>query len=492
MTETRQPIIEVQDLTVSYGADPAVEGLSLAVETGEWLLITGPSGCGKSTLARTISGLIPHQVPARLQGRVRAAGLDLAASSLPEISRQVGMVFQNPGSQLFHLSVEEELAFGPRNAGLPEDEVWERVDWALQQVGIQNLREERPDQLSGGQKQLTALAAVLALRPRVLVLDEPTASLDMLSTRRVLQALRRINHELGTTLIMIEHRLPDLQESVDRVVVMDRGRLVLEGSPEEVFSDPVRRQAFGLRRLKEGPLSRWEDLVVKNGRAPIGEEPLLELRGITAGYGGKPMICGVDLAIYPGDFTALVGGNGAGKSTLALTAAGLIKPQAGEVVFAGGKKPRPGLDVAVLFQNPTEQLFADTVEEEVAFAPRNYACFEPEAHRQVVEETGLKGLTGRRPTRLSVGQQLRTALAACLSIRPRLVILDEPTLGQDWGHLSSLMSWLEELNARGTAVLLISHDYKLVHHYARRVVLMEGGRITLTGRFREQTERSEL
>jgi energy-coupling factor transporter ATP-binding protein EcfA2 len=208
---------------------------------------------------------------------------------------------------------------------------------------------------------------------------------------------------------------------------------------------------------------------------------LVALEGVSAGYGGEAVIHEVDLALYPGDFVALVGDNGAGKSTLALAAAGLIKPLAGKVRYEGGKRPRPGRDVALLFQDPAEQLFTDRVAEEVAFGPRNYGCYDAEEQRRTLEEADLLELEERRPVALSVGQQQRLAVAACVALRPRLLILDEPTLGQDWGHLSRLMGYLGKLKGEGTAILLISHDYKLVHHYARRVVLMAGGRIEVQG-----------
>jgi energy-coupling factor transport system ATP-binding protein len=179
---------------------------------------------------------------------------------------------------------------------------------------------------------------------------------------------------------------------------------------------------------------------------------------------------------------ALVGDNGAGKTTLALTAAGLIKPQAGRVRFTNGRRPRPGLDVGLLFQDPLEQLFTDSVAEEVAFGPENYDCFDPEVQARTLQHADLWDLRARRPLSLSTGQQQRTALAACLSLQPRLLILDEPTLGQDWGHLEQLMDYLQTLNRQGATILLISHDYKLVHHYADRVILMKAGRIERMGR----------
>ena len=489
--EKGRNMIQVQDLTVRYGRETAVRDLSLAVAEGEWLLITGPSGCGKTTLARTISGLIPHAVPARVEGEVRVAGRDLLAGTLPETAQTVGMVFQNPGSQLFHLTVEEEAAFGPRNLGLSEGEVQARVAWALEAVGIETLADRRPDQLSGGQKQLVAVASVLAMRPRVLVLDEPTASLDVDSTRRVMAALRRVNERWGITLVMIEHRLPLVGDAVDRVCVMDGGRIAVQGPPGEVLGDPALQQRYGLRRPADKPMTAWGELIEGNGALLPEEQPLLRMEGVSAGYGKNEIIQGINLTLYPGEFVSLVGPNGAGKSTLALAAAGLLKPQQGRVQFGEGGRPKPGLDVALLFQNPAEQLFADTVAEEVAFAPHNYHRFDEENQVRVLAEAGLRELTGRRPTNLSMGQQLRTALAASISIRPRLVILDEPTLGQDWGHLARLMKYIKELNRQGMTILLISHDYKLVHHFTDRVLLMEEGRIVRRGHLNGRSEEKE-
>jgi energy-coupling factor transport system ATP-binding protein len=210
---------------------------------------------------------------------------------------------------------------------------------------------------------------------------------------------------------------------------------------------------------------------------------LLSLEGVSAGYNREAVIEAVDLDLHPGDFVALVGDNGAGKSTLGLVAAGLLKPLEGRVRYTNGGTPRPGLDVAMLFQNPVDQLFTDSVDEEVAFGPRNYRRFDPEIQAGILTEADLLDLRARRPQTLSVGQQQRTALGACLGLRPKLLILDEPTLGQDWGHLQRLMNYLKLLNQGGTAIMLISHDYKLVHRYAQRVYLMKDGRIQLAGRF---------
>ena len=335
-----------------------------------------------------------------------------------------------------------------------------------------------------------AIAAVLAMRPDVLVLDEPTASLDVPNTKQVLAVLRTLQQSLGMTIVLIEHRLSAVLPQVDRVLLLEDGRVVADGTPQDVLSNQVRCRQLGLRHPAEKTMDVWSKLIQPNGHVTTKKTPLLTLSQMSAGYNRRDVVHNVDLTIYPGDFIALVGDNGAGKSTLAQVAAGLVKPSTGKVSYQGGR-PRPGLDVTMLFQNPADQLFTDSVDEEVRFGPENYGRFDPHHHQEILTETDLLSLRHRVPMALSVGQQQRTTLASCIALQPRLVILDEPTLGQDWGHLQRLMEYLQQLNRRGTAVLLISHDYKLVFRYAHRVILMEKGRIKMMGYFADKLSRKD-
>jgi energy-coupling factor transport system ATP-binding protein len=475
-------MIQVRDLTVSYGATSVLQNISFDVKDGECLIITGSSGCGKSTLAHVLTGLIPNSIPAKVEGVVNINGVEVLQSTMEATARQIGIVFQNPRAHLFHLHVDDEVAFGSRNLGFPEDEVSARVDWALDAVGLADFRDQKPANLSGGQIQRLAIAAALAMNPKVLVLDEPTASLDVPGTHNVINTLETLKRQYGLTIVLIEHRLAEVRRLADRVLVMDEGRIAAQGDFEDVLGNYATLRQYGLRRPTAETLADWSRLLTPNGHHPEAQRPLLDLRNLSAGYEGQAIIHDVDLKIYQGEFVALVGDNGTGKSTLALAAAGLLKPITGSVTVNGTSRPRPGLDIALLFQNPADQLFTDSVDEEVAFAPRNYRRFDQATHEATLASADLNHLRARRPFSLSIGQQQRTALASCIALRPALVILDEPTLGQDWRHLQQLMDCLARLNQNGTAILLITHDYKLVHHYARRVILMEKGRLILDGK----------
>jgi energy-coupling factor transporter ATP-binding protein EcfA2 len=491
-------MIEVTDLTVHYGKQPALESISFTVGRGEFVLLSGPSGCGKSTLARSLNGLIPHTSSAKMAGRVVVDGLETAAHSLPELAAHVGLVFQNPATQLFNATVEEEIAFAPRNLGLPAEEVAARVAFALDATAISPLRGRAIRTLSSGEQQRVAIASVLALRPQVLVLDEPTSNLDWRGVEQVMSTLARL-HQQGLTILVIEHRLHAVVPLARRVLLMQGGRIVADGQPEDVFADPLTSppQVGGTEggRLRYPWRSADLQSAICSLQAtlpPPGAHPLVAIQGLEAGYGRRTVLQGLDLALYPGEFAALVGDNGAGKSTLARVLAGLLRPRRGKITWNEKLRRLPlGRRVGFLFQNPLDQLVCDTVEEEVAFGPRNLgARSETLAQRERVETTlavaGLTALRHRRSAALSVGEQQRTALAAALSTDPRLLILDEPTMGQDWAHLSHLMESLIQLNHNGQAILLITHDDKLVCRYARRIILLEEGRIVADGMKNEE------
>jgi len=462
-------MIEVDDLTVYYGQRRVLGELSLSIRPGEFVLVTGPSGCGKSTLLRALAGLIPHASLARMEGRVVVDGLDTRQHPLPVLAGHVGLVFQNPATQLFCLRVEEEVAFGPRNLGLLPGEVARRVEWALAATGLEHLRGCRVNTLSDGEKQRLAIAAVLAMAPSILILDEPTSNLDLVGSRQVLSTLESLRHQ-AATVVIAEHKTGEVGRLADRVLVLEEGQPVADGPPDEVFARRELLHRLGVRQptnlsgIREtGTRDQGLGNPLSLAPCPLSliTDSLVKLEGVVAGYGKRQVLNGLDLSIQRGELVALVGDNGAGKTTLARLLAGLVKPRQGKVQVRGR--------VGLLFQNPLEQLFCETVEEEVAFGPRNYGLLTPTLLEDTLAIADLKD-------------------ASVLALQPDLLILDEPTMGQDWGHLSAFMDHVCRLNGKGMAILLITHDYKLVCHYARRVLLLRDGRIVVEGSPRRAEE----
>jgi len=449
-------VIQIRGLDVRYPEARALRSVDLTIAAGSFVLVAGPSGGGKSTLAHALMGLIPQTIPAEVRGRISIAGLDPQQHGVAQLAARVGLVFQNPATQLFNGTVEEEIAFGPRNLGLSRPEIVARVDYGLQAMDCAQLRRRAVRHLSGGEQQRVAIAAVLAMRPSFLILDEPTANLDTEGVRSIVATLARLRNEFGLTLLVIEHRLAPFLPHADRLVWLAEGRVVADGPPAEIWA-----------RVRPAPLAHLP-------RTALAGEPLVALRGVTAGYNHHPVFQDCSLVLRRGEFAALVGPNGAGKTTLARVLAGVLRPRRGRVVWStNGRAPRVGL----LQQNPLHQLICDTVEEEVCFGPRNMGKERLAEIEVILSHTDLLPLRDRATRALSVGQQQRAALAAALGLHPQLVILDEPTIGQDWEHLVQVMDYVAALNQTGQTILLITHDERLVERYAGRVWQVVDGRV---------------
>lgn len=500
-------MISVRNLTYTYpqAKSPALVGVNWEIADGEFVLVAGPSGSGKSTLLRCLNGLVPHFSGGTLAGEVELYGSDAVRHGPRVLSRVVGFVAQDPEAQAVLDQVEGEIAFALENAAVPPAEMRIRIEEILGLLDLTPLRRRSLATLSGGERQRLAIAAALVLRPRVLVLDEPTSQLDPQSAEDVLRALVRINEDLGLTIILAEHRLERILRYADRLTYLEGGRITADGPVRDTLihidsGSPVVQLGRALQwrplplTVKEAkPFAAAIESVgqVETAPAAPSSSPLLEVESLSFAYNGHGTLRSVDLSVGAGEAVALVGRNGAGKSTLLKCIVGLLRPQAGEVRVAG--HPTQGRSVAdvcrqvgYLPQNPDDLLYAETVVDELRATLHN--------HRQSLSDGELHGLLRRLglaeqadayPRDLSIGQRQRVALGAVTVTAPRLLLLDEPTRGLDWRLKVELAAiwrrWLDD----GAAVLLVTHDVELAALIAARTVMLSEGEVIAAGPTRE-------
>ena len=498
-------MITFEQVSVHYAdaAEPALAGVDLTIPEGELCLLVGPSGSGKSTLLGTVSGLVPHFTGGELRGRVTVAGRDTRTHRPRELADLVGTVGQDPRAHFVTDTVEDELAYGMESLGLSPAVMRRRVEETLDLLGLAELRDRALASLSGGQQQRVAIGSVLTVHPRVLVLDEPTSALDPGAAEEVLAVVQRLVHDLGTTVLMAEHRLERVVQYADQVLLLPGGgRPPVLGEPAAVLAhSPVYPPVVGLGRL-----AGWSPLPlsVRDARrraAPLRER-LAELRPVatpltavaeavavadrlTVRRGPVPALRGVELVLFPGEITALMGRNGAGKSTLLGSLVGLHAPASGTVRVGGltPHKARPRdlvRQVGLVPQDPRDLLYGESVAAECATADQD-AGAEPGSCRALVERL-LPGIaTAAHPRDLSEGQRLTLALAVVLTARPALLLLDEPTRGLDYAAKSRLVEILTALAADGHAILLATHDVELAAELAHRTVVLADGEIVADG-----------
>ena len=501
-----ETIINVDDVSFSYGTqtEQALSHISLSVNKGDFIGIIGPSGAGKSTLAACLSGAVPHHYTGAFFGSVMVDGHDTCEVSLTDVSQIVGSVLQDIDTQMVASVVEDEMLFGLENFGVPHDQIEQRVSETLETVGISDLRDREIATLSGGQKQKVAIAAILAMRPRVLVLDEPTAALDPASSTLVFETLREANRALEITIVVVEQKVALLSEYCNRVLVLNHGEIALQGEPHEVFARTDELRTIGVDCPRVTRIVD-PDRATSDTRAPAGSphapslrphakdaEPVLTFDHVEFSYPhGGAAVHDLNLTLYPGELVGIVGQNGAGKTTLTKLLTGLLKPASGSVRVTGldtASVPtsRIAREVATLFQNPDRQICKDTVLDEVAFGLELAGIDRAEALRRaqlVIDRFGLPA--DEAPFSLSRGQRQMVALASVVVVEPKIVVLDEPTSGLDYRECMTVMETVRTMAERGCAVIMVCHDMEVVSDFAERIVVMADGRILDRGRTHE-------
>ncbi|NMC53193.1 MAG: ABC transporter ATP-binding protein [Chloroflexi bacterium] len=519
------PVVTIKDLKYRYRDQKrnALDDINLELNEGDFLVIMGPSEAGKSTLAATFNGLVPHFFKGKFKGDVQIFDKNTRDFTVAEMARNVGMVFQDFEAQLFSTNVELEIAFGPENFGVPPAEISRRIDENLKLVGLEQMKNRPPSTLSGGQKQKLAIASVLAMQPRVLVMDEPTTDLDPISKFGVFKIADELRKRDDLTLIVVEH---ETEEAIHagKILLIKEGMPLMYGPAADVLRNVDLMESNGVmplgitlyfKRMNSADLpltleegfetfqrknwkissERYQKIVeADQARLQAHKEPLITCKGLEHMYpNGFKALRGVNLEINRGEIVAIVGQNGSGKTTLVKHFNGLFMPTAGEIDVAGKPTRAQGVfelgkKVGYVFQNPDHQIFSDTVFEEVAYSLKLRGADEDLIKQRVAEALDAVGLVGfekEDPFALTKSGRQRVAVAAVLAAKPDVLILDEPTTGLDYAEQRSMMELVKHLNQEGSTIIFVTHHMWVVAEYAHRVYVVKDGLIMLEGTPRE-------
>jgi len=521
--------IEIRNLSFTYKDQTqgkALNNIDLDIARGEFLMVLGPSGAGKSTLANCLNGIIPNMVRGRYEGVIMLNGKETAKLAVSQLARDIGLVFQDFENQLFSTNVRLEIAFSPENFSFPREEMDGIIDEILKLIGLEGFDKREPSTLSGGQKQRLVIGSVLAGRPNILCMDEPTTDLDPIGKIEVFNLAGRLRQSGGLTLIVIEHETEEALFA-DRILLMKSGEIYKIGPAQDLLRDipafnecglmPLQVPAFFFQYKGEKPdilpLTPQDGLeAFKRHNIVIREEKheelrrrdkerecsygdvLIDIKDLSYTYpNGTAALFETSLQIREGEFLAIVGHNGSGKTTLVKHFNGLLKPTNGSAIVCG-KDTRThsifelGRDVGFVFQNPDHQIFSESIYDEVVFSPRLRGVPESELKERVTEAlhaVDLDGYEQEDPFTLSKGIRQRIAVASVLSARPRVIILDEPTTGLDYIEQRKMMGLVKRLNENGHTVIIITHTMWVVAEYAHRVAVMNGGKLIMYGSTRE-------
>ena len=512
-----EPIIEFKDYSFKYRSqiEPTLLDINLSIYPGEKVLIVGPSGSGKSTLAHCINGLVPFSFTGESTGSLKIEGQEPKNLGLFGLSKLVGTVLQDTDGQFIGLTVAEDVAFSMENDCIAQDEMFERVDRVAKTVDITDLLDHAPNALSGGQKQRVSMAGVIVDDVDILLFDEPLANLDPATGKRAIDLIDRIHKKKNTTILIIEHRLEDaLYRDVDRIIVVGEGRIVADVKPDALLSGSVLkeqgiREPLYITALKyagcqineadlpqhiesmnlapyEDNVRNWFGKVKLNKKAPDGE-PMLTIRDLSFAYTqGQPVLSHIDFSISRGEMVALVGKNGAGKSTLASLICGFMQPDEGAIYLngedlSGYSIKERGEKIGLVMQSPNQMISKPMIYDEVALGLRVRGVAEDEIKERVFETLKICGLYPYRNwpvSALSFGQKKRVTIASILVMNPEVLILDEPTAGQDFRHYTEIMEFLRRIHEKlGITIIMITHDMHLMLEYTDRAIVIADGKM---------------
>jgi energy-coupling factor transporter ATP-binding protein EcfA2 len=455
------------------GAAWVLDGIDLAIKEGEYVVLFGANGSGKSTIGYLLNGLVPHFFGGTLEGIVSVNGTNTRDSRVCELFRHVGLVLQNSDAQLFNSTVENEMAFGLESLGLPGRDIQKRIDAVSQMLQLDAILAQAPDSLSGGEKRLAAIAAVMCLDPSILLLDEPFADLDRQAVGRVSRLLRQI-HQSGKTVIVIEQRLGSYLQDCTRCIVTAQGKIIFDGSRQDAHEVLIEQHLEPSYPPRPQPVRR-------NGR-----ESLLKVHALSFNRGARRVLTDISLDIRRGEAVAIVGVNGSGKTTLIKHFNGLLRPTVGELFIAGEtirKQPPAQLAriVGICFQNPNDQFFKYTVKDEILAGPKTLKLNNGPWQQEVCRVLELSELFDRSPYRLSEGEKKRVAIGSTLVMQPDLLILDEPTVGQDGRFKEALAGLLRVFEDMGVTIIVVTHDLEFAQAVADRWIVLHDGRVAADG-----------
>lgn len=514
--------IDLQKYKYPNTADETLKKLNFEISKGEFIGVLGRTGSGKTSTLMLLNGLIPHFFEGDFHGNVIVNTMNTQRYRVQTLSRFIGLVLQDPETQIFGVTVEKDVAFGPSNLCYSKEKIAALIKKSLASVGLQGFDKRITSELSGGEKQRLAIAGILAMEPEIIVLDEPTSELDPIGKMEIYKLLSEIKAKENVTIVVSGHDSEEMLNFVDRIVVLDSGKIGWQGKPEQLFKDIVLTEQFGIKPIETAEIStalsqknifKKESIFLRNAQLIehissnyntnsiknyINEnkstlkqkEIVIEVNDVSFNYRhDEAALNNINLKFYKGEFVALIGKNGAGKTTFSKHLNGLLRPSSGQVIINGRDIKTVSIselsrEVGYVFQNPDHQIFSATVKEEIEYGLKNMnLALEEIVLRisKVLEFVGLKNFEKRHPFTLGKGERQKLAVASILAMEPSILVIDEPTTGQDWDGTKRMMAMMEELYKKGHTILAITHNLRLAAEYADRIIVFSGGEVVLDG-----------